>query len=96
MATHRNSRLHPLRPARAATYTRGRGLRAPRVGAVATLKYALDDAFYAAFGNVTRGPRTRIGLTSPARFRAASRRPPLTPASPTALALYGADRADYP
>jgi 60 kDa SS-A/Ro ribonucleoprotein len=61
----RKSRLHPLAILlAAATYTRGRGLKGSLTWEpVATLKDALDDAFYAAFGNVTpAGKRTLIGL----------------------------------
>jgi 60 kDa SS-A/Ro ribonucleoprotein len=61
----RKSRLHPLAILLAgATYTRGRGVKGSLSWEpVATLKDALDDAFYAAFGNVTpAGKRTLIGL----------------------------------
>ena len=61
----RKSRLHPLAILlAAATYTRGRGLKGSLSWEpVATVKDALDDAFYAAFGNVTpAGKRTLIGL----------------------------------
>ncbi len=61
----RKSRLHPLAILLAAsTYTRGRGLKGNlQWEPVSTIKDALDDAFYRAFGNITpAGKRTLIGL----------------------------------
>ena len=77
----RKSRLHPLAILlAAATYTRGRGLKGSLSWEpVATLKDALDDAFYAAFGNVDAGGqadadrpgRLRLDVVRPGRRHAA-------------------------
>lgn len=61
----RKSRLHPLAILLAsATYNSGKGLKGKLTWEpVSTLKDALDDAFYLAFGNVTpANKRTLIGL----------------------------------
>ena len=77
----RKSRLHPLAILlAAATYTRGRGLKGSLSWEpVATLKDALDDAFYKAFGNVDPGGqadadrpgRLRLDVVRPGRRHAA-------------------------
>lgn len=61
----RKSRLHPLAILLASSvYTAGRGLKGNLAWEpVSTIKDALDDAFYKAFGSVTpAGKRTLIGL----------------------------------